>query len=190
MTQRSIAQRNIHCVVNTNIQTCQSNGASQFFEDFSNNYNSMYQFVIYPIDANRINISKNINESAHKIDTNADIKFGSALPIVCNLQYNDKNNKIEKPKSYYTKDKKMFVNYLWDFPNINIGKLHKKLRKYEPNSKHTSCIEIDALLKRATKDELKEVLRPSEYIQIQHYALDKLPPKIPNPYQFLIPKEN
>jgi hypothetical protein len=168
-----------------------SDKSSHVLKDFANKFNCLHSSSSSKLSINseKINIYKYSQSSSKNKKISKRSKFGPVLPIVCSTENIEKNNKIEKPKFHYTKDIKLFVNYLWDFPLINMGKLHKKLRKYNPNLKHTSCIEIDALLKRATKEELKEVLKPSEFIHIQKYALDKIPPKIPNPYQFLIPKE-
>ena len=94
------------------------------------------------------------------------------------------SNDIFNTKSF-SKDKKMFINYLWDFPNIKIQKLHKQLRSYDSKNAKGSYIEINTLINRASKKELKEVLRPSEYSNLLPYMKEYLEVKIPNPFDFV-----
>lgn len=99
----------------------------------------------------------------------------------CHKERQKQNNMNNKSKdTSYSKDIKLFVNYLWDFPHVEIKKFHKHIRKYRPDARNKSTPEIDALLSRATKDDLKEVLRPSEYLHIMPYVKNEPTERIPS----------
>lgn len=80
----------------------------------------------------------------------------------------------------------IFVNWLWDLPNVNIAKVKKEIRRYNKNKKKS--IELECILSRATKKEAALWLSPSEYKNINPFIDDKFI-KIPHYMNFVIPKE-
>lgn len=153
----------------TNVNNICEVNLKQYNNDLKNNLSYSFR--------NRLSIE-------NKKDSNKKSNFIIFYSHSSKQKIKKESNDIFNTKSF-SKDKKMFINYLWDFPNIKIQKLHKQLRSYGSKNAKGSYIEVNTLINRASKKELKEVLRPSEYSNLLPYMKEYLEVKIPNPFDFV-----